>query len=444
MQVKSPKLAGAPVLTLSKSIATTLARVALVGSLLVINGVATRRMSQERFGFWAILISLPYLLQVFEMGFRSSLGNRLSALMAEGEASENKRRDTFLAVFVVEILFGVCGGILCVILLPLIPWTAVFKIQDPLLAAEAGRMLPLIAACLFANLPFSLWGAVFYSYLEIGMGSFLAGFQAVFLMLVFCASAWLLPFEQIVRNYFVAYLATNIAFTAWAFFRRRWAPRIPPWRDMLAIIGSLWHRSAEFFLCSFCGAVTSLLGIFVSGTISGLAAAGDFSLIQRVFSLFISLHTAFMTPLSPFITRIARAGEWVAVRAELRKYIWRVWPLLFPLAGGLMFLAHPLVLRLWTGRWITDYPVAGYLLAWACFNGLANTYALFLNSLGIVRVQAAFAIFMILPTVYLPVYLGKWLGVPGIALATALSAVPSLLIYPYYTMRTLREQRMRV
>jgi O-antigen/teichoic acid export membrane protein len=263
-------------------------------------------------------------------------------------------------------------------------------------------------------------------------------------MLVFCFSAWRSPFEQVIRNYFVAYLATSILFTAWLFYRRRWTPHIPAWRTILDVTGSLRNRSAEFFVLNSCSTVAMILGTFVSGAISGLAAAGDFSLIQRIFSLFITLHLAFLSPVSPFITRVAQAGDWASVQAELRKCLWRIWPLVFPLAGGLMFVSHPLVLRLWTGRWITDYTVAGCLFAWVSIMGFNNTFSIILNSLGLVRMQAAFGICMILPSVYLPVYLGKWLGVPGIALATALAAVPGLFIYPAYTTRAIREQRIRV
>jgi hypothetical protein len=76
--------------------------------------------------------------------------------------------------------------------------------------------------------------------------------------------------------------------------------------------------------------------------------------------------------------------------------------------------------------------------------GFANTFSVFLSSLGLVKAQAAAAFAMILPSLLLPVLLGRWLGVPGVALAMVLCSLPGVIIWPLYTRRALRLHLLRV
>jgi O-antigen/teichoic acid export membrane protein len=414
-----------------------------VGALLVTNGVAARRMSHEQFGFWAILLSMMFLAMALDFGFRYGLGNRLAALGAV-EDSERQRKEAFFAIFSLEVMIAVCSAVGCVLIFPFIPWAGLFKIENPDLARQAGQLMPVIVVLLLSYLPFSLAGTAFFAYLEIGAASFFVGAQAVLIMLVFLATVGWLSFPHVVILYYSAYLATGVASTLWLLMRRGWRIEWTPLRECWKILVSMAQPSLQFFALSLCATITGMLGTMVSGAVSGLAAAGDFNLVQRIFSLLLTLHLAFLAPIAPLVTREARAGNWEVVRGKLHQCLTRVWPLMFPLLGAALWLAHPLLIRLWAGKWVTDYFLAGLLLLWVCLSGLGNTYSVILNSLGLVRVQAIIALVLMAPVIFLPVVLGRVWGLYGIALAGVLSTLPVLLILPRYTKNALANHKMRV
>jgi hypothetical protein len=121
----------------------------------------------------------------------------------------------------------------------------------------------------------------------------------------------------------------------------------------------------------------------------------------------------------------------------------QVWPAFFFGLGGLVWLVHPLIIRLWAGDPIRDYRLAALLLLWACVTGFVNTYSVFLNSLGLVKLQAILAFILLLPGVLLPALFSRWFGVPGIALGMVVCSLPSVFIWPLYTRRALRLQLHR-
>jgi O-antigen/teichoic acid export membrane protein len=144
------------------------------------------------------------------------------------------------------------------------------------------------------------------------------------------------------------------------------------------------------------------------------------------------------------VTLESHSGNWDAVRHRLRTCVFQVWPGFFVLVGGVTWAAHPFLIRIWAGHPVTQYPLAGLLLLWACITGFVNTYSVFLNSLGLVRIQAALGMVMILPTIVIPALMGKSFGVTGLALGFAICALPAAIIWPFYTLRAFRLRQIRV
>jgi hypothetical protein len=187
-----------------------------------------------------------------------------------------------------------------------------------------------------------------------------------------------------------------------------------------------------------------IMGPIVSGFVSGLRAAGDFGLIQKLFSFLVSTHLSILAPVAPSVTLEAHSGNWDSVRRRLRVCVFQIWPAFFLLGGATVWCAHPLIIQLWAGHAIREYPLAALLLAWACVSGFVNSFSVFLNSLGLVKVQAAMSFALIIPTILVPVLLSRWLGVPGIALGMLVCTLPAAIAWPLYMRRVLRLKLLRV
>lgn len=430
--------------TLSTSFATLCARLSATAGLLVTNGIANRRMTHEQFGLWSILLYLNIFFNGFDLGFRFTLGNRLAALGSRGAEAEEERRETFLSIFFLQAAISGAAILIISFFLPLAPWAHWFKITDPLLIAQVRRLMPVVMMLMVGTYPVALMWTVFFAYHEIRLASFLTGLCTVFQTAVFIISAYHVKFTWVILIYFSCTLFLGAVLTAYVFIRRKWRFTLVPPARMFAIIRSLCRVSFHAFFNTLSANISSILGPIISGLVSGLGPAGDFALIQRLFSFLITAHLALLAPLGPAVTLESHSGNWDAVRRRLRVCVLQVWPGVFLLIGGAVWCAHPLLIRLWAGHWLYLYPLGALLLLWACLAGFVNTYSVFLNSLGLVKMQAAVSFALMVPSLFLAALLSRWFADPGIALAMVLSTLPGVIIWPIYTRRALRLRMLRV
>jgi O-antigen/teichoic acid export membrane protein len=412
----------------SPSFATLGARLTSTVGLMITNGVATRRMSGEQFGLWVILLSLNQLTNGFDLGFQFTLGNRLAALGSRGAEAEEERRETYLSIIFLQLGLYITYSLLALVIVPLIPWGHWFKIKDPLLAAQVIHLMPATLILMMGTLPLGLVWTVFFAYQEIKLASSLTTLANGLQIVIFI----------VVMIYYAFYLLMGLGFTIYVFIRRGWRFEFLPPARVIAIVRSMARVSFHAFLLTITSILSNILGTIIAGLGFGLVVAGDFNWIQRLFSFLGSAHLAILAPVSPSVTREAHGGDWDSVRRRLRLCIGLVWPGFFLVAGVGVWLTHPYILRVLAGHPIQAYQLAGLLLIAACMGGFINTYSVFLNSLGLVKMQASASFVMMTPLLVLPIVLSRWMGVSGIALAALICNVPGVIIWPLYTRRALR------
>lgn len=413
-------------------------------ALMVTNGIAARHMSREQFGFWAILLSLNLLTNGFDLGFQFTLGNRLAALGSRGQDAEEERRETFLSIVFLQTAIFIVDSLFVLLAVPHLPWVRWFRISDPTLAGQVVHLMPIVLIIMIGTLPVGLIWTVFFAYHEIRLASFLTGGCNILGTAVFAVAAYTCQFTNVILIYFSFNVLVGLCLTAYVFIRRGWRFTFLPGGRMAAIVRSMARVSFHACFLTLSGIISGILGPILSGAVGGLAVAGDFTLVQKLFSFLVSTHLSLLAPVAPKVTLESHSGNWDAVRNRLRLCIFQVWPAFFLLAGGGVWFFHPLLIRLWAGHGIRNYPLSALLLAWACIGGFVNTFSVFLNSLGLVKMQAAVSLAMILPSIIIPVVLGRWLGVLGVALGMLLCSLPVMIIWPIYTRRALRLHLLRV
>jgi O-antigen/teichoic acid export membrane protein len=429
---------------ISTSFATLCARLLSVAGLMITNGIAGRLMSKEQFGLWAILLSFNLLTNGLDLGFGFTLGNRLAALGSRGSEAEQERRETFLSIFFLEALITLALILLILVFVPIIPWTYFFHITDPVLGAQAQHIMPLTLIFMVGTLPFALTGPVLYAYQEIKLASGLAGASALLQTAVFAIAVTRCSYTQLILIYFFANVALCALGTVYIFFRRNWAfSFIQPGRAV-AIVRSLARVSIHAFCLCLPAIFNMMLGPLISGMVSGLAAAGDFLLVQKLFTFLGSAHLSILSPFTPKFTLDAASGAWDAVRARLRLCLLVIFPVTFGTAGLAIFLFHPFIIHLWVGRTITDYAISALFLGWIILYGFGNTYSVLLNALGLVKVQAILSMSMILPSLLLPFLLGRIYGPVGIPISAIICMLPAMIILPLYTRKALRLKLTRL
>lgn len=396
-------------------------------SVMMILFLAAREWNAEAFGLLAILLSLMNFMMTMDLGFRFGMGNRLAALSATPGSSESQRQ-TFWAVFHLECLIGLAGVVISAVALPCLDWARLFNIGSSDLAIQVRWIIPGSCLMLMLNQPLTLVSAALFARHKIATVSMMSAVQSVLLVVAFWGAAKLAGVGLTCVLFFGSYLLVGAVMTTVAVIRLGWRWSIRDWREQWCILRSLSKPSLEFFWLSVTAMATALIGPFLAGALGGLKVAGDFALIQRIFGMQAAVHLAVLVPLGPEYTQNAVRGEWDQIRVRLRTCVRLLWPLMVLGGGLLLVLIHPLLLRILSGRWVSEYVMAGLLAAGSISVGWANTHSVLLNSLGIVRKQALLSLTMFAPVVGLPLVLGVVSGVNGIAASMLLCSLPAMIM----------------
>lgn len=427
------------------SAASATARITTVATMLVTTAIATRVMSSEEFGLWAIFISFIFLLSNLDLGYKYSMGNRLAAFVAlAGGKTNDEQRELFLSVFLFQLYLGLIGAALAIVAVPFFPWAVILKIREFSIVQHIDFYIIIVFVSLFLSLPFMLMGPGFLAFQEINLFYSLSAAQCLFQLLIFVFSSFLLLFKGIIFLYFLAYVLGFIVLTMVFFWKRKWSFTWIPLATQMRHVTSLFYQSFNFFVLSISSSIIGVVSTIIAGTVAGLSLAGDFDLMKKIFSLLITLHLAVLAPLAPAYTQAAQLGNWGWVNQKLSFCLRKIWPVLFLGVGGLIYVFHPLVLRLWTGHDLSNYCLAGLLVLTAVLSGWVNTYSVVLNSLGLVKWQAFAAVLLIPAFIFLPMYLGKYWGITGVATGTLLCLLPGTIIWPIYTIYALRERVLKI
>ena len=432
--------------TFSKnSIIALVARLATVATTLTVSAFAARSFTGEEFGLWAIFQSVLLIGQNMDLGLRYGMGNRLAALTAlpEGERA-GQIREVYLAVFNTLAVFGMITALVVGLVAGFLPWSEWLNIHQPDLALSAPRLMAQVGVLLLLSLPGALAATVYFANQEIAAAGWVSVFNALLLLAGLVISTRLLAFDDVVLVYFASNLGYSLLVTFVLWRRKRWSWAWLGVRRQWSLISGFLTPSLRFFGLTLASILTGVVGTLVAGTVFGLVVAGHFSLMQRFFSFLHTIHMAVLSPMAPEYTRLAGGGHWDRLREAHLRMLRYLWPAVFVLLAGGIWMLHPWLLRMWTGLDIADYKLAGILWLWTAMQGWTNTYSVVLNSLGLVGFQGVIALLMIVPSVLLPYYLSQQFGQSGVAWGLVLCQLPVILIWPRMTRTALTRQLCKV
>lgn len=429
------------------SLASTFARGVQTVTLLIITGIAARYFTKEEFGLWAILISFLYSGYALDFGFRSALTNRLTAMVADSSGNaNNKQQDFFLSIFYFQFIIGLAGIILISSIGMYVPWGYLLKIQQTSILHYISLLIIIIFIILFINAPLLCSSSGFSAYHEIHIDSLLHAAQWITLMCVFGVINIykMFSFPTMIIFFFVLFLLLGFIRLLVLFKHRKWVLIWLPIKEQWKNVKDISKVSLDFFLLNISAMTVSMGSTFLAGYLGGLESAGDFSVVQRLFTVLITVHMAFMSGFVPSFTQNARQGNWKGVLNRLNFNLYFVVPLLFIVLGGVILVFHPLILKIWTGLSINNYFLTGLFALYALLMGWGNTNSILLNSLGLVKTQALWS-FAIAPVfLFLTFYFGKTLGVEGIVLASVVSALPAVGYFTFYTKKAIKLRKINV
>jgi O-antigen/teichoic acid export membrane protein len=396
--------------------------------------IALGYLGRAQYGLWAAVTSFTTWVVLFDLGIVNGLVNAIA--QANGADDREGARRAVSTAFALLVGIAAALGLAAAIALPLIDWAALFAARGAVDAttvrwAVAAAVIPVIVA-----LPLSIVRQIYAGYQRAYVGNLFSLLGSAGTLAGTLLAARLdagLPALVAV----VACSTTIAGVLNMAYLFRVQMPWLRP-RWSLASRESalrLLRVSVPLFLFQAGALLVSETQLIILAHRAGLALAGDYSLVLRLYVLIGSVIVLSTSAFVPAFREAAERGE----HAWLRRGFTRMLVARMAMAGiaaGTVLLAGNLLLRLWLGRAAVQFDLSVWALLavlvlaapWAtAFSDLLTIMDRVWAQVGLVLANGA-------ATAYLTYLLAPAYGVAGaLAAMTCVTAVISSWLLPVLT-----------
>lgn len=390
--------------------------------------IVVRYLSPNEYGLWAILISFNSCISNLNMGLGNSVRNKMASLSETAGASDaqhgNNQTYFLSVVYWVGFIASVCI-ILVFIVFRFVGLGNLINSQEPALIRLGNVSIALSLLLLLINLSFSLYEPGFYAYQQTHWLSLIEVLRSFF-------STGLLLFLVHIQGPFVSLVVANFGsllfFSVLGFFffltLRKWRFVFLGLKAHFSIVKELMASGILFLVLALSGFIIFMTDTLLVNFISGVSAAGDFSLVQTLFRVIVGLHIMILTPLWSAYTAAAAKGEWNWCRRSLI-FSALLTVVYYGIACFLLVLFGNQIVKLWTGRiYGNNLSLRLALGVWAFLYGWLATVCIFLNGLGRIRLEVFLMAIAAAVNIPIALALGYRYGMVGITCGGIVSILP--------------------
>lgn len=405
-------------------------------------------LGPARYGLYESAGAIAIWLAMSNVGMGAGLINRLTECEVHGDKALAGRYVATLA----WTLCGIAAAVIAaaVIVVPLLPWTAWLRIDDPGAAAEATAAIQVACILTALGVVAGLAGSIYTGYQESHRNIAWDGLSKVATL----AAAFLVVLAPSWGTVGVLAASTGVpvfvrlANLAWLLGMEK------PWlRPRLAgfdrgLLGRLLGEGIMMFLLQAACVLLFQSDKLVIATGLGMEEVTAYSVVGRVFLMGYGLYMMYLTPLWPAAGEAIRRGDVAWVAGRIRNAAVAGVAMMAGLGGCLLFAlgwGEALLRRLTHGA---DVPItAGLVVAttamFAC-RAWVDAYSTALNAAGILRPQIKFYVVHALLNLALSLAVVGRFGAEGVAWTTAATAiVTSVWGYPLLFRREILDHRPR-
>lgn len=399
--------------------ATLLARGVTVSLGLITLPLTSHYLGKERFGVWLALSGFITWMAIVDFGLANSLINAIST--ADGKDDRKAAREAVASAFWLMTVIAALLILICLSLAPLVQWARIFNVESQQAAAEITPAVIVVLLFCVLRAPASIIGSIYQAYQEgyvyqiwNGVSGLLAAAGLVVAIQMQMGLPWLAA--AFLGSMLLADALSAIYLFGW---RREWlwpSPRHFDWPQARRLLG----RGGQFWIAQVSTLMLLQTDLIIVSMMFGAGEVAGYGTTLRLFALIGAAQMAFIAPLWAAYGEASARGdvEWVSrtfgrsIRVSL---LWSV------AATAAMFVATPLLFRLLvTPDVISDPHLRLAIMVTEIINSVTRCIATLLNGLGATRPLAIIAPASGLANIALSVSLGRLIGAPGVAWATAI------------------------
>lgn len=379
-------------------------------------GMITRYLNSEEFGIWALIMSMPGLFAGFDLGFSSSLKNKLSELF--GQKKDEQEKQYFLSVFYCFAILAISVIIVFLIFNRYIPMDKIFHGSQNNVTVVGAKLINVNIIIILLGIPLSLaLSAGFYSYQESHINSLftILSYGLIFaLVSISIMLHWTL--YPIVIIYLFTGLLIYIVSMSVFMIRRKWEFVKLSVISIVSKVKELLPNSLQFVMMQIGAGLFYSVDPFIIGQISGLGQVGDYYLVKKIAFMVVITHLSSLGATWPAHTEAIASGDYSWAKKTL-KYAAITTIILFSIFTVIFTIFGQTIIHIWTRKIISQQLLFFSFGVWALLFAWANCFSIFLNAINKLKLQLLWCLISLLLVIPMSLFLGKKYGVLGVCWA---------------------------
>ena len=417
-----------------ESVVSIISRIINAATFYLLTFFASKYLVSEDFAKWTLFITFLNLLPLLNLGINTGLVNKISFNNSLSLIKNTENINIINASFKFQIIISMVLVLTLYILFYL-------KINNSLIRLISTNFFSIII--LIASLPFSFYSSILYSFKQINLSNYISIIQNIILLivsiLVFLTTKNLNTF---ILYYSATYTILFILFFLFTIVKNN--IKINFTLKDIKNISLVTTASFTFWIMSFISNILSTAQIFFVTFLFGLNSVPNFFLFQKIYSIINTFHLAYLSPFTVKFIEYASNNKWDLLLNEINSLINNFTLKLYLSFGLVIFLLHPFILNIWTGKNIIDYVTSLIFLVISFLTSICNVYSVLLNSLGHFKVQIIYAFISFISFISFIFILKIYFGPISIAISTLPAIIFTLFLMRQYTYRLIHNKSIYI
>ncbi|MCE5345220.1 MAG: oligosaccharide flippase family protein [Bacteroidales bacterium] len=394
---------------------------------LIIVPLTINYVNPVQYGIWITLTSIIGWLGYFDIGLGNGLRNRFAEAVALG--------DHKMAKVYVSTTYAVLGGILFILALlftlfnRFLNWPKILNAPDSM-RAELGHLALIIIVLFCSQLLLQLLVTVLTANQQPAKASAfnLAG------SFVSLAAIFILT-KTTTGNLIYLGIAISLAPVVILFLSSIWfyTHQYQAYSPSISYVDFRYIRrllglGIKFFILQIATLILYQTSNLIIAHLSGSESVTLYNIAFKYFNIVPMFMLIIMMPLWSAFTDAWTRKEvpWITNTMKKLNYIWIALSILVVV---MMIFSSP-VYKLWVGSDLhVPFSISIALAVSIIVNIGAYIYSIFLNGVGIIKIQLLLSVFGTIIFIPLAIFLGKMFGPPGVVSATALVNLLNVIFF---------------
>lgn len=396
-------------------------------------------LGNEEYGVWALILSVIIWINNFDIGIGNSLKNKI----AENIILENKEelKKNIASGYAGVIVIGILIFILSLIILNIISIENIVKVKS-INEKELKRIFEISIFFISLNFILGICNSIFTGFQKSYISSLnnflyqLLNLGMVLLLINYCKNEKLLILSI---GYGTVTILPNLISTIIFFLKNKYL--IFKMKDISKVrMQNLFNIGLRIFIMQLCGIIIFFTDNWMISYFIGVSEVGEYSVVNKLFSIFIIFFGILLTPIWPAITQAyhIKNKEWIE---NTVKKMMKLYMLIFIVTIFLIPFSKKII-NYWTIGQIDPKLTLIVLVGISTLLiNFTSIYATIILGIGEVQNIMILNIIQAILNILLSYYFVKKLdfGVNGIILATCVCLSINIFYYPYTLRKLLKK-----